>query len=136
MGDKISAKVGRAGGDVITGKRVHVIKSGAAAAPPPSAAEMEDLRGAIRSLRQLVAEQAPETERAEALAQVDNLERAASEGGADLDGMARVRNWFARHLPAMAGAVFSIIVHPVIGKLVEAAGDAAVKEFGRLFGEE
>ena len=33
-----------------------------------------------------------------------------------------------------AGAVTGIIVHPIVGRLVEAAGDAAVAEFRQRFG--
>jgi len=43
-----------------------------------------------------------------------------------------VRDWFAANVPKLAGAVAGLVVHPVVGKLVEAAGDAVVGEFKQL----
>jgi hypothetical protein len=47
--------------------------------------------------------------------------------------MQSIRQWFGAHLPLLAGAVTSVIVHPVVGKLVEAAGDMVAGEFRRQF---
>ena len=48
--------------------------------------------------------------------------------------MEYVRNWFVKNLHGLAGVVTSVIVHPIVGKLVEASGDALVGEFCRRFG--
>jgi hypothetical protein len=40
-----------------------------------------------------------------------------------------VGRWFRKNVPALAGAVASIVIHPIVGKLVGAAGDALVAEF-------
>jgi hypothetical protein len=37
-------------------------------------------------------------------------------------------------LPELAGAVTGVIIHPIVGKLVEAAGDGLAAEFRRRFG--
>jgi len=59
-----------------------------------------------------------------------------AEGGEpDLTTMEYVKKWFVKNLPALAGSVTSLVVHPVVGKLVTAAGDAAVAEFNRRFGK-
>jgi hypothetical protein len=50
--------------------------------------------------------------------------------------MEYVKRWFVKNLPGLAGAVTSIVVHPIVGKLVEAAGDALAAEFRRRFGGE
>jgi hypothetical protein len=47
--------------------------------------------------------------------------------------MEYVKNWFGKHLPGLAGTVVGVLVHPVVGKLVEAAGDAAADEFKKRF---
>ena len=39
------------------------------------------------------------------------------------------------HLPKLAGAVTGLVVHPVVGKIVEAAGDVAASQFRKLFGD-
>jgi len=49
--------------------------------------------------------------------------------------MQYVRGWFAKHLPGLAGSVVGVVVHPVVGKLVTAAGDAAVAQFEQLLGD-
>ena len=65
---------------------------------------------------------------------VDELEQAITEEKPDLSTMEYVKNWFVRNLPGLAGTVTSVVVHPIVGKLVEAGGDALVGEFRRRFG--
>jgi hypothetical protein len=45
-----------------------------------------------------------------------------------------VLNWFKRNIPKLAGAVTSVILHPIVGQIVEAAGDIAAERFRALFG--
>ena len=63
------------------------------------------------------------------------LEQAVTEKKPDLSTMEYVRSWFLKNLPGLAGAVTSVVVHPIVGKLVEAGGDALVSEFRRRFGD-
>jgi hypothetical protein len=53
----------------------------------------------------------------------------------DISTMEYVKRWFVRHVPALAGAVTSIFVDPIVGKLVAAGGDALVAEFNRKLGD-
>ena len=39
-----------------------------------------------------------------------------------------------KHLPAVAGSITALVFHPILGKLVEAGGDALAAEFRRRFG--
>ena len=48
--------------------------------------------------------------------------------------MEYVRDWFARHLPKLAGTVGALVVHPIVGKIVEASGEVIALEFKRRFG--
>jgi hypothetical protein len=48
--------------------------------------------------------------------------------------MEYVKNWFRKNVPALAGMVTSVVVHPIVGKLVEAGGDMLVKDFNKRFG--
>ena len=63
------------------------------------------------------------------------LEEAVTAKKPDLTTMEYVKRWFARNLPELAGAVTGVIIHPIVGKLVEAAGDGLAAEFRRRFGE-
>jgi len=97
-------------------------------------AGVAQLRQALAELRRQVAADAPEEKQAEANQLVDEFEAAVTDGAPDLSTMEYVRNWFARNLPKIAGTVTEIIVHPLVGRLVEAAGDVLVGEFRQRFG--
>ena len=45
------------------------------------------------------------------------------------------RAWFGKNLPALAGSITGLIIHPVVGKIVEAAGELAASQFRALFGD-
>jgi hypothetical protein len=48
--------------------------------------------------------------------------------------MEDVRGWFAKHLPPLAEAVKNVVLHPIVVKLVKAAGDTVAMEFRCRFG--
>lgn len=95
---------------------------------------LAQLNAAIATLRDHVAADTPQEKQSEASELVDELEQAITAGTPDLSTMEYVRNWFARNVPKLAGAVTAIIIHPLVGRLVEAAGDALVSEFQQRFG--
>jgi hypothetical protein len=107
------------------------------AVEPPTGEELADFRLALAELRARIAEAAPSPQVAAGAAErVAELEAAVVDAGKepDLSTMEYVTRWFAKHLPTLAGAVAGVVIHPVVGKLVNAAGDAAVAEFKRRFG--
>lgn len=97
-------------------------------------AEIEELRQLLAELRAKVEAVAKPEKKEAALERVGELEQAIAEKKPDLSTMEYVKNWFARNLPALAGTVTSVVLHPIVGKLVEAGGDALVGEFQRRFG--
>lgn len=99
-------------------------------------ADRDELRRLFVELRDRVAAEASADRRDSALERVDELEEAVVEGEPDVTTMAYVRSWFAKHLPALAGAVTALVVNPLVGKVVEAAGDLVAGEFRRRFGGE
>ncbi len=101
---------------------------------PPTAEELQALREDFRALQQQVTDAAPPELRDEAEAKVAELENAVVTDEPDLTTMEYVRNWFIRRLPSLAETVTGLIVHPIVGKLVGAAGDALAAEFNRRFG--
>jgi|SRR5215216_6090951 len=96
--------------------------------------EFEELREILKELRARVDAEAQPDKKDSALQRVGELQQAITEKKPDLSTMEYVKNWFVRNLPGLAGAVTSVVVHPIVGKLVEAGGDALVGEFHRRFG--
>lgn len=133
-GDSYSIHIGHdVSGQVVAGQHNVVSRVDAAKAiAPVSDADLAELRAEFARVRALVRQEAgAEAKRAEE--QLANLERAAIASEPDLSTMDTVRRWFAHHLPKLAGAVFSLLVHPVVGRLAEHAGDAIAEEFHRRF---
>ncbi len=98
-------------------------------------AELEELHQLLATLRSKVEAEAQPDKKDAALERVEELEQAVADKKPDLSTMEYVRNWFIKNLPGLAGAVTSVVVHPIVGKLVEAGGDALVGEFRRRFGD-
>jgi hypothetical protein len=96
--------------------------------------ELTQLRREIADLRARVAAEAPPELADSALERVDELEAAIEKDSPDLTTMEYVRNWFAGKLPGLAGTVTSVVFSPIVGKLVESAGEAVAVEFRRRFG--
>jgi hypothetical protein len=99
-----------------------------------TSSEMQQLQTMLAQLKSQVEAEAPADKRAAALERVDELEQAITEKKPDLSTMEYVRNWFGKHIPGLAGAVVSVVVHPIVGKLVEAAGDLLAVDFRKRFG--
>src|SRR6266545_2563064 len=97
-------------------------------------AELEELHQLLATLRSKIETEAQPDKKGGALERVEELEQAVTDKKPDLSTMEYVRNWFVKNLPGLAGAVTSVVVHPIVGKLVEAGGDALVGEFRRRFG--
>ncbi|QUC59174.1 hypothetical protein IOD14_21685 [Streptomyces sp. A2-16] len=121
-------------GQVIVGRHNTVTQNtgGRPVADPVTEAELAALRAEFARLRDLVPEDEPDAERAREL--LDELEESATAPEPDLSTMEYVLRWFRRRLPALAGAVTSLILHPVVGHLVEAAGVTLAEDFRHRFG--
>jgi hypothetical protein len=104
--------------------------------PVATPAEMDDLRQLINELRSKIETDVTPAKKDSALERVGELEQALTEEKPDLTTMEYVKNWFRKNVPALAGMVTSVVVHPIVGKLVEAGGDMLVKDFNKRFGGE
>ncbi len=104
------------------------------ASPLVTDAEREQLTSAFADLRAAVERTAPAERQQAAQERIAELEEAVTADKPDLTTMEYVRRWFARNLPGLAGAVTSIIVDPIVGRLVAAAGDVLAADFDRRFG--
>ncbi len=138
-GDDIRVRIGGSvheGGQVAAGwdirqsyTRTH------SEAPAVTEADLAELRRAVEGVKAQIRAEVPPEKQAAALERVDEIERAVVAEEPDLTTLQYVRNWFANNLPKLAGAVTGLVVHPVVGKVVEAAGDLAASQFRRLFGD-
>ena len=133
-GDTFETHIGSVSGPVHTGKGDILI--GRWEAQGVTAADLEALRDQFADLRGRVTAEAPPALASEAQAQVDALEKAATAEEPDLSAMERVRDWFVEHLPSVAGSVTALLVNPILGKVVEAAGELAAGELRRRFGQQ
>lgn len=131
----ISANItGNVSGQVAVGHNINQSKTEVHQAVTPE--EMDELRQVLAELRNKIASEAPADKKDAALERIDELEQAVTEKKPDLSTMEYVRNWFVKNLPGVAGAIISVVVHPIVGKLVEATGDALTSDFKKRFGNE
>ncbi len=93
-------------------------------------AELAELQRLLAALKeQVVVADVPAADRVAALAHVAELEQATLADEPDVATIQRVGRWFGSNLPALVGSVAGLVIHPIVGKLVGAAGDALVAEF-------
>ncbi len=125
---------GDVSGQVAAGEGITQIGTVSVSGPAVTEADRAEVQRLLAELKAQVAAQAPPERRAAALERVEELAEAVTTGEPDLTTMEYVERWFIRNVPELAGAVTGVLVHPVVGKLVEAAGDAVATEFRRRFG--
>lgn len=133
-GDAVSADVsvtGAVSGQVAIGKQIEQRQAlGDAAVAAVTEAEREQVRLAFAQLREQVAAGAPPEQRAAAVERVGELEAAVFAEEPDLTTVQYVTRWFRKNLPSLAGAVTGLVVHPLVGRLVQVAGDQLVELVG------
>lgn len=95
--------------------------------------DLSALRQMFETLRTQVATDAPSDKKASALERLKELEDAVTSETPNLTTMEYVKQWFATHLPTLSGAVTSVVIHPIVGKIVEAAGDVLAADFRHRF---
>lgn len=82
-------------------------------------AELAELEGRLRELRESVAALCDADRRAEALQHVDELQAATLAADEPEPGrMARVYRWFLDNAPALAESVSTLLLGPLVGKLI------------------
>ncbi|MDY6877919.1 MAG: hypothetical protein SWK90_17190 [Chloroflexota bacterium] len=136
-GDVIRATIsGDVSGQVAVGKEITQTQAVGVDRPEVTKADLAELQQALAGLKAKVSAEAPPEKKNAALERVGELEEAVTAEEPDLTTMEYVKRWFVKNVPALAGAVTGVVVHPIVGKLVEAAGDAVATEFRRRFGGE
>lgn len=124
-------------GQFAVGEHIHQQHvQGSQQVPAVTEADLAELRRAVEEVKAQIRAEAPPEQQAAALERVDEIEQAVVAEEPDLTTLQYVRKWFVKNLPKLAGTVTGLVVHPVVGKIVEAAGDVAASQFRTLFGGE
>ncbi len=135
-GDDIRVSVGGSvGGHVVAGRNNTITNSAVTTYPRPTEAELAEFKTAVDAVKRQALAASPE-EGLDAVDQLTEFHKAATAPKPDLTTMQRVRTWFVKHLPTMAGTVTGLLIHPVVGALVKSGGDAIVAEFKERFGSD
>jgi hypothetical protein len=118
------------GGQVAIGQNVSQTST-TTTSVGPSEADLASLLEQFATLRgQVLAD--PDTPDA-AAEKLDELQAAVTAEKPELSTMEYVRDWFLKHAPKFAGAVTALVVNPIVGVLVGAAGETLAAEFKRRF---
>lgn len=133
-GDVITATIsGGVSGQVAVGKHIAQTQTIGAPAKPVTEEELASLKAAFEALKSQIAAQVPPEKKEAAAGRIAELEEAVNSPEPDVSTMEYVTNWFAKNVPSVAGAVAGMVVHPVVGRIVESAGEAVAAEFKRRF---
>ena len=97
----------------------------------PSEADLAALLQQFATLRNEVLADADTPDAA--AEKLDELEAAITADKPELSTMEYVRDWFVKYAPKFAGAVTALVVNPIVGALVGAAGETVATEFKRRF---
>jgi hypothetical protein len=133
-GDSIQITIGDQARGVAAGKDVHQV-IGEQSQVRVTEADLATVRELFAELKRQVEAQAPPESKHSAKERVEELEEVVTAKKPDLTTIEYVKKWFDKHLPQLAGAVVSVLVNPIVGKVVEATGEIAANELKRLFGQ-
>ena len=127
---------GNISGQVAIGENISQVQTIKVENSSVTEADLITLHKMITELKSRISSTAPADKQADALEKVSELEQAITGEKPDISTMEYVRNWFGKNLPQLAGAVTGLVVNPIVGKLVEAAGETIAHEFKRRFGSQ
>jgi hypothetical protein len=122
------------GQNLIIGGRRHQQQPNYGQPAQIAEADLAVLQRIFAGLRAQIAAEASDDKKTAALERIDELEDAIATSQPDISTMEYVKNWFNKQMPTFAGAVTSIVVHPIVGKIVEAAGEVVASDFRKRFG--
>jgi hypothetical protein len=125
---------GNLSGQVAVGNQITQTQSIQTIHAQVTQADLQELHALIEDLQQQVTASAPPELKEKAAERTSELEQAITAREPDLTTMEYVRNWFIKYLPQLAGAVSALVVHPIVGKIVEVSGEAIAMDFKRRFG--
>lgn len=132
-GDRFTVRVGgEVSGQTVVGDGNVVNRTYTYAAGPVTAEELDDLRAAFDELRSLLAGEAGDQSEL-ARQKIDELEQAITAEEPEVVTMEAIQSWFSHKLPRLADSVNSLILNPIVTRLIAAAGDHVAAEFTHRF---
>jgi hypothetical protein len=134
-GDRIEAHIGNNVSHVNVGKNIHQTTTQHASHEITSI-DIANIRELFVQLTDAIEVDAPPDKREAAKERIQELEKELVSQKPDITTMEYVKKWFETNIPTLAGAVISVIVHPLVGKVVEASGDIVVAEFRRRLSKD
>lgn len=133
-GDSIRITIGDHAQNVAAGKDIDQIIS-SESREQVTEVDLVAVRELFAELKQVVESQASPDLKDSAVERVEELEETVTSTEPDLTTMEYVKKWFGKNLPKLSGAVISVLVNPIVGKVVEAGGEVAAGELKRRFGQ-
>jgi hypothetical protein len=100
----------------------------------PSPEDLAQVQALLASLAAQVEAEAPPEKKDAAVERVTELSEALTAETPDLTTVEYVKNWFSKHLPKLAGVVVGVLVNPVVGSVVAAAGEGLAEDFRNRVG--
>jgi hypothetical protein len=134
-GDYIQATIGDNVHQVAVGKDI-VQQQHIGGSVEITETDLEQVRQLFAELKQQIEQAAPPEKKSAAMERVSELENELASKKPTLTTFEYVRSWFGKNLPSLLGAVTSVLVNPIVGKVVEAAGEIAAGELKRHFGQQ
>jgi hypothetical protein len=133
--DGVSMKIGGdLSGQVAIGQDIHQARSTTRMSSDVTGSDFVELAAEFARVRQQLAV-LPRDIAKQAERRLGELEEVVTSAQPDVGKMADVRGWFARKVPSLASAVTRLVVHPIVGKVVAAAGDSIAADFHDRFHE-
>ena len=96
--------------------------------------ELTAFANLFRTIDQEIAATVPPNDQAKAREQVEEIKTQVTSAKPDLSKLEQAKKWFVDHLPALVGGVTGILTHPIVGKIVESAGEFTLKQFRARLG--
>jgi len=131
-GDIIQATIGDNASQVAVGKNIRQQQNSSSS--EVTEADLQQLRALFDDLKQQIEQQAPPDKKAGALERVEELQQEITSKKPELSTFNYVKKWFSKNLPGLLGGVTSLIVNPLVGKVVEAASGVAADAIRKRFG--
>jgi hypothetical protein len=131
-GDIIQATIGANASQVAVGKNIRQQQNSTSA--EVTQADLQQLQALFAGLKQQIEQQAPADKKAAALERVDELQQEITSKKPELSTFDYVKSWFGKNIPTLLGSVTSLIVNPLVGKVVETASGLAADAIKKRFG--
>ncbi len=131
-GDVIQATIGDHASQVAVGKNNRQTQTTISA--KVSEADLRQVASLFDDLKKQIEQEAPPDKKAAAIERVEELKQEVTSPKPQVVTMEYVKNWFTKNLPSLLGGVTSIMINPIVGKVIEASTGIAAEALKKQFG--